>query len=55
LISGAMLDRYGDGARSRAVSDRDLCGHARARAIDRVVVFASLEPPGAIRLLDCRV
>jgi len=52
-INHALIGRYDDSARSRPVSDAELCRHARARNIARVIVFASLAPPDT-RLLDCR-
>jgi hypothetical protein len=54
LINATLLGRYGDSARSRPVSDRELCRHAREREIGRVLVFESLEQPDPVRLLDCR-
>jgi hypothetical protein len=50
-VGAVLLGSYGETARSRELSDDELCRHARARAIARVVVFASLD---AVRLLECR-
>jgi hypothetical protein len=53
LISRALLGRYGDSARSRQLSDGELCRHARERRTGRIVVFEALEGPASVRLLDC--
>jgi hypothetical protein len=53
-INTALLGRYDEGARSRSLGDSELCRHAQRRHIHRVLVFESLEPPNAMRVLDCR-
>jgi hypothetical protein len=52
-INAVLFGRYDETARSRPLSDRELCRHAQERAIDRILVFEALEPSAA-RLLDCR-
>ena len=53
-INAVLFGRYGESARSRSMSERELCRHAQVRAIGRVVVFDSLEPPMPVRRIDCR-
>jgi hypothetical protein len=54
VVNWGLIGRYDDGARSRPLSDDELCRHARARNLGRVTVLESLEPPVSVRMLDCR-
>jgi hypothetical protein len=51
VLHKALLGRYGEDAQSRRLSDDELCRHARARRVPRVIVLESL---AATRTLDCR-
>jgi hypothetical protein len=53
-IKDGVIGRYGEGQRSRALSDDELCRHARERNVTRITVFESLDSPNSRRLLDCR-
>jgi hypothetical protein len=53
-INAVLFGRYDESARSRPLSDRELCQHAQERAIERVQVLESLEP-SEVRALDCRI
>jgi hypothetical protein len=50
IIDG-LTWRYRENARSRSLSDNELCEHARRRNVARVAI---LESPDAVRQLDCR-
>ena len=50
-LTGILLGRYDEGARSRPMNDDELCRHARQHRVARIVVFELLD---ATRMLDCR-
>jgi hypothetical protein len=45
---------YGEDARAIDLPDPALCGRARERGFDQVLVLESLREPGRNRLLACR-
>ena len=49
----AYTAEYGTHFESRDISDADLCAHARARGIRRVLIFAQSEPGARNRVLEC--